>query len=364
MSSTDEVIAKARETLDRTSMQYQVGPGRRARENDVGKRLTRAAVADLAIIGVAVTLGLVVGPIGIMGFFLMIVAMVVATAVLLVTPATATPSFERLRQTDLKALPSQTGRWLDAQRPALPAPAISVIDQIGLKLDALTPQLATLDDDEPAAAEIRKLVGEQLPEFIKGYERVPAALRGGRAQRQDARSATRRWPRCDRARDRRDGPATRAGRSGRAIDARAVSGDQVPRGWGGMIAPVLAAFVVALPPPATQICWLSDVRRLDAGVVIEFVDGPRSVWRKRAAMSERFEVDPATRDVTRDTAGVWQVKAVVAQIGDVLSVSNSPEDVCQLTVTKQGDAIGVIAEASFRLPNMPADTRTEFVSAR
>ncbi|HEX7851766.1 MAG TPA: hypothetical protein VF485_18690, partial [Sphingomonas sp.] len=77
-----------------------------------------------------------------------------------------------------KALPAQTGRWLDSQRPALPAPAINLVDQIGLKLDALTPQLATLDENEPAAAEIRKLVGEQLPEFIKGYERVPSALRG------------------------------------------------------------------------------------------------------------------------------------------------------------------------------------------
>ena len=43
---------------------------------------------------------------------------------------------------------------------------------------ALAPRLASLDANEPAAAEIRKLVGEQLPEFIKGYERVPSALRG------------------------------------------------------------------------------------------------------------------------------------------------------------------------------------------
>ena len=206
------VIAKAREMLERTSMQYRVGPGRRARENDIGKRVTRAAVADLAIIGVAVTIGLVVGPIGIMGFFLMLVAMLIATAVLLATPATAAPTYEKLRQTDLKALPAQTGRWLDAQRPALPAPAISVVDQIGLKLDALTPQLATLDEDEPAAAEIRKLVGEQLPEFIKGYERVPSGAARGRAQRQDARPATGRRAEGDRRPDRRDGRATRAGR--------------------------------------------------------------------------------------------------------------------------------------------------------
>ena len=42
----------------------------------------------------------------------------------------------------------------------------------------LAPQLATLDEDEPAADEIRKLVGEQLPDFINGYARVPQPLRG------------------------------------------------------------------------------------------------------------------------------------------------------------------------------------------
>ncbi|MGN6820991.1 MAG: hypothetical protein ACTHJR_20225 [Sphingomonas sp.] len=177
MSSTDDVIARARETLDRTSERYRAGPGQRARVNDVGQRLTRAAIADAAIVGLAVVFGLVVGPIGIFGFLFMIVARIVATMVLLATPTQRAPTFERLQQVDLKALPAQTGRWLDAQRPALPAPAVNLVDQIGIKLDALTPQLAGLDDSAPAAAEIRKLVGEQLPEFIKGYERVPAAMR-------------------------------------------------------------------------------------------------------------------------------------------------------------------------------------------
>ena len=71
-----------------------------------------------------------------------------------------------------------TTRLLATAVVTLPAPAIHLVDQIGIKLDALTPQLAGLDENEPAAAEIRKLVGEQLPEFIKGYERVPSALRG------------------------------------------------------------------------------------------------------------------------------------------------------------------------------------------
>lgn len=178
MTSTDDVVAKARETLDRTSQSYRAGPGRRVRQNDVGKRLTRAAIADAAILVAVMLFGLLVGPIGMGGFLLMLVAMAVASFVLLAIPASAPPTPEKLRGVELKTLPAQTGRWLDAQRALLPAPAITLVDQIGLKLDALTPQLATLGENEPAAAEIRKLVGEQLPEFVKGYEAVPSALRG------------------------------------------------------------------------------------------------------------------------------------------------------------------------------------------
>lgn len=178
MSSTDDVIARARETLDRTSERYRTGVGRRARENDFGKRLARAAVADIAIVAVAILIGLFLVPIGVIGFAATLVAMLFATIFFLTLSASVAPSFEKLREVDVKALPSQTGRWLDAQRPALPAPAVNLVDQIGLKLDLLEPQLAMLDNDGPEAAEVRKLVGEQLPEFIKGYERVPQALRG------------------------------------------------------------------------------------------------------------------------------------------------------------------------------------------
>jgi len=39
------------------------------------------------------------------------------------------------------------------------------------------PQLATLDEREPAAAAVRRLIGDELPELVKGYTRVPQALR-------------------------------------------------------------------------------------------------------------------------------------------------------------------------------------------
>jgi hypothetical protein len=52
-----------------------------------------------------------------------------------------------------------------------------LVDSIGVKLEFLAPQLALLDEASPAAGEVRKLVGEQLPELIKGYARVPEPLR-------------------------------------------------------------------------------------------------------------------------------------------------------------------------------------------
>ena len=76
------------------------------------------------------------------------------------------------------ALPSGLSPWMRASwRLPTSAPAITLADAIGVKLDTLSAQLATLPDDEPAAAEVRKLVGEQLPELVRGYQRVPEPLR-------------------------------------------------------------------------------------------------------------------------------------------------------------------------------------------
>ena len=68
--------------------------------------------------------------------------------------------------------------WLVSQRPALPAPAVQLVDQLGVQLDALGLQLEGLDDKQPAVAEVRKLVGEHLPELVSTYTSIPRHLRG------------------------------------------------------------------------------------------------------------------------------------------------------------------------------------------
>jgi hypothetical protein len=183
VSEVDDAIASARASWsrisdDRTGASVARVPSRgRARQTQaIGKRLTRIAVADVAILIAAMVVGWIV-PLGIGGAMLVMALLVAATVFFAVWPAERAPTPERLAAVDIRALPAQTERWLEAQRPALPAPAMTLVDRIGLRLETLTPQLATLDANTQEAVDVRKLIGEQLPAFVKDYEKVPQSLR-------------------------------------------------------------------------------------------------------------------------------------------------------------------------------------------
>lgn len=180
MSDVDDAIAAARSSWSRIADTRDDPVDTRARRRTtqaIGKRLTRIAVADATILVAAVIVGMVL-PLGIMGALLVMALLVAATLLFAIWPAEGrAPPPEKLRTVDIKALPAQTERWLGAQRPALPAPARSVIDQIGLRLDTLSPQLGRLDDGTEDAHEVRRLIGEQLPAFVNDYTRVPEPLR-------------------------------------------------------------------------------------------------------------------------------------------------------------------------------------------
>ncbi len=181
MSEVDEAIARARNSWARIAGESGDVPlrtGRRTarRTQAIGKRIARIAIADAAILIAAVVIGLFV-PLGIFGAMLFMLMLLVATIGFAIWPLERPPSTEKLAETDIHLLPSQTERWLTAQRPALPAPAITMVDRIGLRLDTLALQLASVPADSPEAADIRKLVGEQLPAFVTDYSRVPASLR-------------------------------------------------------------------------------------------------------------------------------------------------------------------------------------------
>jgi hypothetical protein len=178
VTDVDRQIARSSEYLDRTrDRSASLSARRRKRQGtEIMTRLGRIAAADIAIVVVAIVVGWIV-PLGIGGAMIVMAALIAATLLLAIFPLTPDVKPEALAQVPLKQLPMKTEQWLETQRPALPAPAQTLVDGIGVRLEGLAPQLQTLDEQEPAAAEVRKLVGEQLPELLKGYARVPTALR-------------------------------------------------------------------------------------------------------------------------------------------------------------------------------------------
>lgn len=140
-------------------------------------KVSKAALAVGAVLIGAGIVGAIIDGIGFWGVMITGIVGAAAAYVLMRYPDMPMPTTESLRQTDLATLAGKTEIWLEAQRPALPAPAISVMQDIGLRLDQLAPQLQTLDDNDPAAREVRKLVGEHLPELVNGYKRIPESLK-------------------------------------------------------------------------------------------------------------------------------------------------------------------------------------------
>ncbi len=149
----------------------------RAKRQHFGKKLRNIAIALFAIwVGMG-ALGLILDGIGFAGVMALVVASVVAVAVFGNFPKMKTPRRADINKGNVQQMVSRTELWLEAQRPALPAPAVGLVDTIGVQLDGLGYQLEGLDQNHPKAREIRSLVGEQLPEMVDSYRKIPAHLR-------------------------------------------------------------------------------------------------------------------------------------------------------------------------------------------
>ncbi len=142
----------------------------------VGK-IKRIVIAIAAIVMAATVAGLIIDGIGFTGIIVTFLAIVAAVVSFGAFPKMKVPRRADLNKGDVGQMVGRTELWLEAQRPALPPPAVTLVDQIGVQLDALGLQLQTIDQNHPAAHEVRKLVGEHLPEMVDSYRKVPASLR-------------------------------------------------------------------------------------------------------------------------------------------------------------------------------------------
>jgi hypothetical protein len=138
-------------------------------------KLIMGAIA--AIVLAAIVAGIVIDGIGFTGIMIAFLAVVAATFLFSNYPKVKVPRRADLNTGDVRNMVARTELWLEHQRPALPPPAVTLVDRIGTQLDALGLQLETIDPAHPAAQETRKLVGEHLPEMVEAYRRIPAHLR-------------------------------------------------------------------------------------------------------------------------------------------------------------------------------------------
>ena len=187
--NSDRIMREARQSLtaQRAGGRRVASIGRGSaglKSRHLKAKLTRLALAVAGIVIAAMIAGSIIGGIGIAGLFYTVLAAVAAMFVLARYPQLKPPVQARLNEGDVRTMVARTELWLESQRPALPAPAVALVDQLGIQLDALGLQLEGLDPLQPAAVEVRKLVGEHLPEMVSSYRRIPVHLRqeerGGR----------------------------------------------------------------------------------------------------------------------------------------------------------------------------------------
>ncbi len=170
------------------AVQRDGGYHRRARSKSIGQgsaalkrrhlrtKLRNIVVAVVGIVVAAMVVGLVIDGLGFIGLF--VTALAIICAIIAVSAhKVKVPRRAELNRGDVKSLVARTELWLEHQRPALPAPAARIVEDIGVQLDALGLQLQHVDPAHPAATQTRKLVGEYLPEMIDSYRRIPDHLR-------------------------------------------------------------------------------------------------------------------------------------------------------------------------------------------
>ncbi|MGB3739017.1 MAG: hypothetical protein WA948_06650 [Pontixanthobacter sp.] len=140
------------------------------------RKLIQIAIGVVAIFIAAGIAGAILNGIGFWGVILTVLSLA-ALVLVVATSKTAPPKRAELTKGDVRQMVGKTELWLEHQRAALPAPAASIVGDMGVQLDALGLQLETVDQSHPAAREVRKLVGEVLPETVESYRKIPAHLR-------------------------------------------------------------------------------------------------------------------------------------------------------------------------------------------
>lgn len=177
--SSDRIMQQADALLRRVSPAARdlARRQRQRRHQRMMQRLRTAAIWSAVLIVGWAGLGAVLSTFSLSWIVLSLIICAAIAFFILVSGKEDEPSAEKLMESELPALPEKTESWLAQQQRALPPPANRKLDAIATRLEELRPQLQNLDPREPAAIEVRRLVGVELPELVEGYKRVPSHLR-------------------------------------------------------------------------------------------------------------------------------------------------------------------------------------------
>ena len=181
---SDRILADARRVRDDNR-----SGGRHRRGGSIGagsaklksKHLTRKLVQlAIGLVGIFVAMGIAGAVLNGIGFWGVMIAFLMMALLFggVMMQKVKVPKRADINKGNVQQMVGRTELWLESQRPALPAPAAAIVSDMGVQLDALGLQLEGVDQNHPRAREVRSLVGEQLPEMIDSYRRIPAHMRG------------------------------------------------------------------------------------------------------------------------------------------------------------------------------------------
>jgi hypothetical protein len=178
--SVDQAIARFDDLVHRLDGSPAVGSaarrnyGRTARA--LGQRVATIGMAIGALVIATIGFGLIVGPIGWTGLFIVVVLTLLILLFFGLRPIEP-KRVEYNDQLPTKTVVQQLDSMLARRRTALPAPAARRVDAISQQLPLLESRLAEVNELDPLAQDAKRLMGKHLPDLIDRYERVPAQYR-------------------------------------------------------------------------------------------------------------------------------------------------------------------------------------------
>lgn len=149
---------------------------RRRRLTRIIKGVLWMVVAPFIIIPAMIASGLLLGPRGIEGLIAAPLALFATWGVIAYVTFFRRVRPRSMAKAELAALPAYTEEWLEDARRWLPLVAQPQVDRIAQQLEIMQPQFEGIEREGPAAVELRRLLGQELPELVRGYRKVPAAL--------------------------------------------------------------------------------------------------------------------------------------------------------------------------------------------